>query len=131
MNSKKNSCRGNYMRKYGILIGRDKVPKRKRYNDWCMLIRTKHSSKTLLRLVAINVHQSLISIKIATISFYLCFLLDFCHFHYKCNDHGTCTNDGSCQCDAGFFGDDCSGKFTKAIYDWGCWYLLLFDKFEL
>ena len=27
--------------------------------DWCTLIRTKHSSKTLLRLVRINVHQSL------------------------------------------------------------------------
>ena len=27
--------------------------------DWCTLFRTKHSSKTLLRLVRINVHQSL------------------------------------------------------------------------
>ena len=28
--------------------------------DWCTLIRTKHSSKTLLRLVQINVYQSLL-----------------------------------------------------------------------
>ena len=126
MNSKKNSCCGNYMRKYGILIGKDKVPKRKRYNDWCKLIQTKHSNKKLLHLVRINVHQSIISInKLATISFYLCFLLDFCHFHYKCNDHGTCKNDGSCQCDAGFFGNDCSGKLIKTIYISGLYLMLV------
>ena len=54
----------------------------------------------------------------------LLFLLDACHFLYKCNNHGTCKNDGSCQCDPGFYSNDCSGKFSKAIYDWG-WYLLL------
>ena len=49
---------------------------------------------------------------------FFCFLLDYCHLQSKCNGHGTCRNDGSCQCHVGYFGDDCSSKLTKAIWNW-------------
>ena len=61
------------------------------------------------------IQQCTLSIKLCFISFYFSFLLDACHFLYKCNDHGTCKIDGSCQCDPGFFGNDCSGKLKNRL----------------
>ena len=37
---------------------------------------------------------------------------DMCRFMNDCSGHGTCSSYGQCQCDAGFFGPDCSTVVT-------------------
>ena len=94
-------------------------------NAFLLIAFLQHNRRKLQKKLENEIIQHFtISIKLCITSFYFCFLLDACHFFYNCNDHGTCKNDGSCQCDPGFYANDCSGKFTKAIYDWE-WYLLL------
>ena len=41
------------------------------------------------------------------------FFIAGCHYLLTCSDHGYCNDVGTCQCDEGFYGDNCSSKFSN------------------